>query len=536
MNTQKSIIRAGATLAIVGLALAASPSVGQVPVDDEGNVIGDGSGPLGDEGVPLRSAGELEELVGPVALYPDDLLAIVLPAATYPLQVVEAARFLEDLESNPGLEPSEDWDESIVALVNYPEVVEMLNGDLDWTWQLGEAVVAQQADVIKAIASFRDRAYAAGNLKSDEHQTVARNEEVIEISPVSEEVIYVPYYEPERVVVYQPRPVYYYYPRAYPVYYYPYPSYYAFSYGYFWGVTTAFTIGWNSHCLNVYHPSYYGHPYYGYSYWNNWWYRSPSINVHNDYYYDQREVHNRYSEGDRWRSQGYTRLHHGDQRITRNRYYPNPATADGRAAQSRAVGSGQRAARSDSAEIEANRVQRSGVLPRQHDGVREIRQALVDTRTGSNPAVRVPRTQATTSGTSRNTGVRVSEVRDALSAQRETQVPAQRGAATAPRPDATVARPAIPSAREAIPAARPTITTWNGNNPRQSTRAAPARQAPQHANAQVRQAPARASTPPPRSAAADSKAAPSRSAEASGAAPRRSTSATSSHARASRPR
>ena len=121
---------------------------------------------------PLLSSAELQELVGPIALYPDDLLAVVLPASTYPLQLVQAQRFLDDLKSDSSLQPDESWDDSIVALINYPEAVELLNDDLDWTWRLGEAVVAQQADVIAAVESFRDRAYAAGNLKSDEHQTV----------------------------------------------------------------------------------------------------------------------------------------------------------------------------------------------------------------------------------------------------------------------------------------------------------------------------------------------------------------------------
>ena len=70
---------------------------------------------------------ELESLVGPIALYPDDLLAIVLPASTFPLQVVQAKRFLENLESDPSLKPDESWDDSVVALTNYPEVVELLN-------------------------------------------------------------------------------------------------------------------------------------------------------------------------------------------------------------------------------------------------------------------------------------------------------------------------------------------------------------------------------------------------------------------------
>ena len=210
------------SLAVLALPVAAS---GQVPVDDDGNVIGqyEAESPavdsrLGNEEIPLLSAAELDELVGPIALYPDDLLAVVLPAAAYPLQIVEAARFLEALESDPSLEPDPDWDDSVVALLNYPEVLALMNDEIDWTWQLGEAVVSQQGDVVAAIESFRDRAYAAGNLKSDEYQTVSRDDGVIEITPVEEDVIYVPYYEPERVVVYQTRPVYFYYPRAYPVY------------------------------------------------------------------------------------------------------------------------------------------------------------------------------------------------------------------------------------------------------------------------------------------------------------------------------
>src|SRR5262245_30509419 len=140
MNTHNLFGRARATLAALVFAAGAWPAAAQVPVDDEGNAIGDYDtanepATLGDDGVPLRAADELESLVGPIALYPDDLLSLILPAATYPLQVVEAARFLEDLESNPALEPDEDWDDSIVALVNYPEVVEMMNDDLDWTWQ-----------------------------------------------------------------------------------------------------------------------------------------------------------------------------------------------------------------------------------------------------------------------------------------------------------------------------------------------------------------------------------------------------------------
>ena len=313
--------------------LIAAPGIAfaQTPVDEDGAILGAYEPaygvkpevePLGNEDIPLLSESELEELVGPIALYPDDLLAIVLPASAYPLQIVEAGRFLEALEEDPSLKPDSEWDDAVVALLNYPEIVQLLNDDIDWTWRLGEAVVGQQADVVTAIESFRDRAYAAGNLKSDEYQQVSRNEGAIEITPVNDDVIYVPYYEPERVVVYQPRRVYYYYPRAYPVYYYPYSSAYHFDRGYFWGVTTAFTIGWLSDSLHVYHHSYHGHPYYGHHYWDRWWYRRPSIQIYNTTYVRRPNVTiNRYYRGDRWAPRHDRRDFYRD-RVTRNRHTP----------------------------------------------------------------------------------------------------------------------------------------------------------------------------------------------------------------------
>lgn len=322
-------------------ALLVSPfAIAQVPVDENGNPIA----ALEDDGAvspapgtaaegTLLSAGELEELVGPVALYPDDLLAIVLPASTYPLEIVQAARFLDEVEADSSLKPDESWDDSVVALLNYPEVLRMMNDDIDWTWSLGEAVIAQQSDVIAAVEAFRDRAYAAGNLQSDEHQTVTVEDGAIEIEPADDEIIYVPYYEPAEVVVYQPRRVYYYYPEPYPVYYYPYPLGYHFYGDFFWGVTTAFHIGWGNHYLHVYHPSYWGHPYYGYTYYDYYWYRRPSINVYNTWYVtnNYRTSRYRYRDGDYWRP----RRHAGsrpDERRVRNYYYPPNSTGSTSAA------------------------------------------------------------------------------------------------------------------------------------------------------------------------------------------------------------
>jgi len=167
------------TFPVLALLLASPMALAQVPVDENGNPIAaiDDSdtvavAPGSTVDATLLGTAELEELVGPVALYPDDLLAIVLPASTYPLEIVQAARFLEEQKTDSSLKPDESWDDSVVALLNYPEVVQMMNDDIDWTWRLGEAVIAQQSDVIAAVESFRDRAYAAGNLKSDDRQTV----------------------------------------------------------------------------------------------------------------------------------------------------------------------------------------------------------------------------------------------------------------------------------------------------------------------------------------------------------------------------
>jgi len=225
-----------------------------------------GAQPAVDESKVL-SKDELAALVGKIALYPDDLVAVVLPASTYPLQVVEAARFIEERKKDSSLKPSEKWDDSVVALLNYPEVVKLMNDDLDWTWKLGDAVINQRAGVLDAIQGFRDRAYASGNLKSDEHQVVQNDDGAIAIKPADPQVVYVPYYEPQQVVVYQTVPVYHYYPWGYPLYDYPYPYGYPFGYGFFWGVTSAFVIGWHSHYINYYPCGYHGHPYYGHAYY-----------------------------------------------------------------------------------------------------------------------------------------------------------------------------------------------------------------------------------------------------------------------------
>jgi hypothetical protein len=301
------------------LLIASAAVHAQTPADlgDDGYRAGVSSAEIetiGGDAPPPLAARDLETLVGPVALYPDALLAIILPASAYPLQIVQAARFLDEVELDSTLEPSSDWDESIVALLNYPDVLRQLNDDIDWTLELGEAVIYQQADVMAAVQRFRDRAMMAGNLKSDERQNVIRDESVIEIQPVDDDVIYVPVYEPATVVQYSAYPVYSYRPVPYPVYYYPYPDGHAFRSGYFWGLTSAYALGWHSRRVHVIHHTYAGHPYFGHYYSPRWWYRRPTLAYHNRAYFrtDGHFARERYRSGDYWvpRQTRYSILSH----------------------------------------------------------------------------------------------------------------------------------------------------------------------------------------------------------------------------------
>jgi len=211
-----------AFLAVIVAVAFAGHGVAQAPASDAGAAP-----------APL-SAEDLDALVGRIALYPDDLVAIVLPGSTFPLQIVQADRFLDKRKSDPKLQIDEKWDDSVKALVNYPDVVKMMSGDLDWTSALGEAVVADQGAVLEAIQAFRRRAQAAGNLKSNDKQIVEVEKTVIQIVPANPEVIYVPQYNPTTVVV-AGAPAWGYYPTPYPVYYYPYAPGAAFATGLIWG-------------------------------------------------------------------------------------------------------------------------------------------------------------------------------------------------------------------------------------------------------------------------------------------------------------
>lgn len=171
------------------------------------------------------TAEELDALVAPIALYPDTLLAEVLMASTYPLEVVQADRWLrskkqltEDaLKTETMKQP---WDKSVKSLVATPSVLEMMGAQLDWTQKLGDAVLAQQADVMAAVQRLRLKAHENKKLSSSKEQTVsvtqAGDKQVIAIEPATPDAIFVPYYDP--AVAYGPWPY-----SEYPPYYFPPP-------------------------------------------------------------------------------------------------------------------------------------------------------------------------------------------------------------------------------------------------------------------------------------------------------------------------
>lgn len=182
---------------------------------------------------PVFRQEELDQILAPIALYPDELVSQILMASTYPLEVVEADRFAQRNKNLKGdaltksLE-SQSWDPSVKSLVNFSQVLTMMSEKLDWTQKLGDAFLAQQEDVMASIQQLRFKAQGSGNLKTTKEQKVIVQEKVIVIEPATPQVIYVPTYNP--TVVYGAWP----YPAYPPYYYYP-PGYVASSLFWFAG-------------------------------------------------------------------------------------------------------------------------------------------------------------------------------------------------------------------------------------------------------------------------------------------------------------
>lgn len=179
------------------------------------------------------SQAELDQMLAPVALYPDILLSQVLIASTYPLEIVQADRWAKsnrDLKGEDAIKfvQNKDWDASVKALVAYPDLLQRMSEDLDWTQRLGDAFLADEGRVMDTVQNLRNRAANNGSLDKAEHVRVIREDRHIVIEPRQERVVYVPVYDP--VVVYgrwwwADHP-----PRVW-----SYPSSYVFVNGFYWG-------------------------------------------------------------------------------------------------------------------------------------------------------------------------------------------------------------------------------------------------------------------------------------------------------------
>jgi hypothetical protein len=215
-------------VALVSIALAAPPAFPQTPPSAPASTSAgqDASG---------YSAEQLDALLAPIALYPDQLLAQILMAATYPLEIVDASRWLTDGNNKAltgdalakALEPK-TWDPSVKSIVPFQQVLGMMNQNLDWTQQLGYAASTQQNDVMSSVQRLRLQAQQAGTLKSTEQQVVTVNaagggsgapQQVIVIEPANPQVVYVPSYNPSQAFGAWP------YPSTPPVYLPPPPGY-----------------------------------------------------------------------------------------------------------------------------------------------------------------------------------------------------------------------------------------------------------------------------------------------------------------------
>ena len=147
----------------------------------------------------------LQQLTGTIALYPDPLVAQILPAATFPTEIVMAARMVERGISNEEID-KQPWDASVKAIAHYPTVIKMMSDNLQWTAALGEAFMKQPADVMAAIQVQRTKAKNLGNLVNTPQQQVLTEGAAVRIVPAAPEVVYVPVYEP--TVVYTTPAVY----------------------------------------------------------------------------------------------------------------------------------------------------------------------------------------------------------------------------------------------------------------------------------------------------------------------------------------
>src|SRR5438552_14449248 len=243
-------------IAIAGVTLLSAGSSAALAQQAESQVM------TTTEEAPKLPNGELDSLVAPIALYSDPLLAQTLAASTYPLEIIQLQQWMDRNKNLKGKAladavAKQPWDPSVQGLVEFPDVVQRMAGNVQWTTDLGNAFLAQQSDVMDAVQRMRGKAESKGTLKTSAQQTVQTKtvesgKQVIVVQPANPEVVYVPSYDP--AVVYGPPPP------AYPYYPYTYPGYYP-GMGLAWGAA-GFALGawaggnwgncdWNNGDVNI---------------------------------------------------------------------------------------------------------------------------------------------------------------------------------------------------------------------------------------------------------------------------------------------
>jgi uncharacterized membrane protein YgcG len=193
------------------------------------------------------AAAQLDQLVGPIALYPDPLIAEILPAATFPSEIALADRYVSQ-GGDPNQIPEQGWDPSVQALAHYTNVLKWMDDNLTWTTQLGQAFQNQQADVMNTVQQLRAQAKNLGNLPATPQESIVEDDGDIEIDPTDPNQMYVPSYDPE--TIYYQAGVYCTYPYSLPI-----------------GIWLGYDWNWHNHGLIFWGP---GHPRPG-----NWWRETP---------------------------------------------------------------------------------------------------------------------------------------------------------------------------------------------------------------------------------------------------------------------
>src|ERR1700726_743095 len=240
-------------------------------------------GPTGQSSEPARAPTtpvqqtpqELQQLVAPIALYPDALVAQILAAATYPAEIVEADRWMQSHPNLKGEELAKEvdkqtWDPSVKALAQFPSVLENMDKNLSWTSSLGDAYANQQQDVTDAVQTLREQAHKNGHLESNEQEKVTTQGNTIVIEPANPEVVYVPQYNPWLVY-------------GYPIV--AYPGWYPEPGLFFAGVGIGFGIGFG--------VGFFGGFGWGWHHWGYDWHGRSVIYNHNTYISHSRTIVNR---------------------------------------------------------------------------------------------------------------------------------------------------------------------------------------------------------------------------------------------------